>query len=230
MSTTHPADSVSIESGWKQALYDDFAKLSFQQLKTFLKEEASSGKFIYPPGKLIFNAFNTTPFDSVKVVILGQDPYHGPGQAHGLSFSVPEGVAIPPSLRNMYQELQQDVGLTIPAHGNLQKWAEQGVLLLNSMLTVEAGQPGSHQGKGWEEFTTAAMYALSQQKSGVVFMLWGKYAQEKGAIIDANRHLVLKAAHPSPFSAYRGFMGCGHFSQANAYLVSQGKSPIDWQI
>lgn len=230
MSTSHPAEQVQIEATWKQALYEEFAKPYFSELRQFLKSEKESGVTMYPPGKLIFNAFNTTPFDQVKVVILGQDPYHGPGQAHGLSFSVPVGMAVPPSLRNMYQELQQDVGITIPQHGYLQSWAEQGVLLLNSMLTVRASQPGSHKGKGWEQFTSAAIKAISDQRQGVVFMLWGKYAQEKGAIIDKTRHLVLTSPHPSPFSAHKGFFGSKHFSSANSYLSHQGQSPVNWQV
>ena len=230
MADSHPAGQVAIDPSWKAALHDEFAKPYFQALKAFLRTEKQAGATIYPPGKLIFNAFDTTPFDQVRVVILGQDPYHGPGQAHGLSFSVPQGIAVPPSLRNMYQELQQDVGIQIPTHGNLEGWAKQGVLLLNSLLTVRASQPGSHKGQGWEEFTTAAIAALNQQREGIVFMLWGKYAMEKGAFIDPKKHLVLTAAHPSPFSAHRGFFGCQHFSRANAYLQQQGLAPINWQV
>ncbi len=230
MSEQHPADQVQIDPSWKEALYQEFAKPYFQRLKAFLKEEKQSGASVFPPGKFIFHAFNTTPFDQVKVVILGQDPYHGPGQAHGLSFSVQHGVAIPPSLRNMYQELQQDVGISIPNHGNLEPWARQGVLLLNSLLTVRASQPGSHKGKGWEAFTSAAIAALNRSKEGLVFLLWGRYAQEKGAVIDPEKHLVLRAAHPSPFSAHKGFFGCQHFSQVNAFLEQQHQSPINWQV
>lgn len=223
------AASVQIEAGWKEALAPEFSKAYFLQLKAFLKEEKKSGQLIYPPGKQIFAAFDSTPFDQVKVVIIGQDPYHGPGQAHGLCFSVLPGVAIPPSLRNVYQELHDDVGFTIPNHGYLQKWADQGVLMLNAMLTVRASQAGSHRKKGWEQFTTAAIQALNTQKEGIVFLLWGKYAQEKGAVIDRSRHHVLIAAHPSPL-ARTGFRGCRHFSQTNALLEQQGKGVIDWQV
>lgn len=222
--------NVAIEESWKQALLPEFSKPYFSQLRAFLKQEKASGATVYPPGKLIFNAFDSTPFDAVKVVILGQDPYHGPGQAHGLSFSVPPEQRIPPSLRNIYKELESDLGITAPNHGNLQSWASQGVLLLNSMLTVQASQPGSHQKKGWEEFTTATIQAVSDQRTGVVFMLWGKYAQVKGEIIDSQKHLVLQSAHPSPFSAHRGFLGNRHFSLTNQYLTEQGKDPINWQV
>ncbi|MEL6673830.1 MAG: uracil-DNA glycosylase [Bacteroidota bacterium] len=227
---SHPAESVKIEEGWKKALYEEFAQPYFQQLKAFLIQERESRQTVYPPGKLIFNAFNKTPFEAVKVVILGQDPYHGPGQAHGLCFSVPREIKPPPSLINVYKELQTDVGMTIPNHGNLEVWADQGVFLLNSMLTVRAHQAGSHQKKGWEEFTTAAIQQLNDQREGLVFLLWGRYAQVKGAVIDQTRHLVLQAAHPSPFAAHKGFFGCRHFSQANAYLQQQGKTPINWQV
>lgn len=230
MSENQPAVNVAIEESWKQALLPEFSKPYFSQLRAFLKQEKASGATVYPPGKLIFNAFDSTPFDSVKVVILGQDPYHGPGQAHGLSFSVPPDQRIPPSLKNIYKELQDDLGIIPPNHGHLQAWADQGVLLLNSMLTVQASQPGSHQKKGWEEFTTAAIQAISEQKTGVVFMLWGKYAQVKGEIIDPQKHLVLQSAHPSPFSAHRGFLGNRHFSLTNQYLAEQGKEPINWQV
>lgn len=225
-----PVSAITLESSWKEALWPEFSKPYFSELRSFLKQEKASGATIYPPGKLIFNAFDSTPFDQVKVVILGQDPYHGPGQAHGLSFSVPPDQRIPPSLKNIYKELQSDLGIVPPTHGHLQDWADQGVLLLNSMLTVQASQPGSHQGKGWEEFTTAAIQTLSDQKSGIVFMLWGKYAQVKGEIIDPQKHLVLSSAHPSPFSAHRGFLGNRHFSRANQYLSEQGRSPINWQL
>lgn len=227
---SHPAESVKIEEGWKAALYEEFAQPYFQQLKNFLVEEKQAGQTIYPPGKLIFNAFNKTPFDAVKVVIIGQDPYHGPGQAHGLCFSVPEGVKPPPSLKNIYKEMQTDVGITIPQHGNLIKWCEQGILMLNSMLTVRAHQAGSHKGKGWETFTTSVIRELNDQKSGLVFLLWGRYAQEKGVIIDTKKHHVLKAAHPSPFAAHNGFFGCKHFSTTNQLLIEQGKPAIDWQV
>lgn len=230
MSENQSAAKVAIEESWKLALFPEFSKPYFFQLRTFLKQEKVSGATVFPPGKLIFNAFDSTPFDSVKVVILGQDPYHGPGQAHGLSFSVPPDQRIPPSLKNIYKELQDDLGIAPPTHGHLQAWADQGVLLLNSMLTVQASQPGSHQKKGWEEFTTAAIQAISEQKTGIVFMLWGKYAQVKGEIIDSEKHLVLQSAHPSPFSAHRGFLGNRHFSLTNQYLTEQGQEPIDWQV
>ena len=223
------AASVKIEEGWKQALMSEWGKPYFQQLKAFLISEKQAGHTVYPPGSLIFNAFNKAPFDQVKAVIIGQDPYHGPGQAHGLCFSVPHGIRVPPSLKRIYKELQDDIGMTIPTHGNLEKWAEQGILLLNSMLTVRAGQAASHQRKGWEQFTTAAIQALNQHKTGIVFLLWGRYAHDKGAIIDPSKHHVLKAAHPSPLARH-GFLGCKHFSQTNALLQQQGKSPIDWQV
>ncbi len=230
MSQTHPADSVRIEPSWKNALLHEFEKPYFQVLKAHLQSEKAAGKVVYPPGRQIFYAFDQTPFEAVKVVILGQDPYHGPGQAHGLSFSVPPGVPIPRSLANMYLELQQDVGIAPPHHGNLEHWAKQGVLLLNSLLTVRANEAGSHKGKGWEYFTSAAIKALSDQREGIVFLLWGRYAQEKGAIIDPQKHLILKAAHPSPLSAHNGFFGCRHFSQTNEYLLARGTAPIDWQV
>jgi len=224
-----PATSVQIEDGWKEVLKDEFRQPYFQALKTFLKTEKAQGKTIYPPGSLIFNAFNSTPFDEVKAVIIGQDPYHRPGQAHGLCFSVKPGVRIPPSLVNIYQELHDDTGFEIPNHGYLQKWAEQGVLMLNAILTVEEGNASSHKGKGWENFTTAAIQAINKHKAGVVFLLWGRYAQQKGSFIDRNKHLVLEAAHPSPL-ARTGFRGCRHFSQTNQYLQENGKEPIDWQV
>jgi uracil-DNA glycosylase len=224
-----------IEPSWKRHLADEFRKPYFAALKAFLKEEKAKGAVVYPPGPLIFNAFDKTPFDEVKVVILGQDPYHGPGQAHGLCFSVQRGVKPPPSLVNIFKELQADTkavpgGFAIPDHGCLEAWAERGVLLLNACLTVRAGQPGSHHGKGWEIFTSAAVQALNDAKRGLVFLLWGKPAQEKGSIIDPARHHVLKAAHPSPFSADRGFFGCRHFSKANAFLEKEGREPIDWRL
>jgi len=227
MADTTP--SVQIEAGWKAQLADEFRQPYFQALKTFLKTEKASGKVVYPAGKLIFNAFNSTPFDQVKAVIIGQDPYHGPGQAHGLCFSVMPGVAIPPSLKNIYQELHEDVGFTIPNHGHLQKWAESGVLMLNAILTVEAGQAGSHKGKGWENFTTAAIQKLNKHRENIVFLLWGRYAQQKGAVINRDRHHVLEAAHPSPL-ARTGFRGCRHFSQTNHLLEQAGMEPIDWQV
>lgn len=227
---SHPAESVKIEEGWKKALWNEFDKPYFHELKQFLVQERQSGQTIFPPGSQIFNAFNSTPFDQVKVVIVGQDPYHGPGQAHGLCFSVQHGVKPPPSLKNIYKELATDVAFQIPTHGYLQSWAEQGVLLLNSMLTVRARTPASHQKKGWEQFTTVAMQKLGEQKDGVVFLLWGRYAQDKGAVIDPAKHHILKAAHPSPFSAHNGFFGCKHFSRTNELLQQQGKTPINWQI
>lgn len=219
-----------IEASWKRELASEFAKDYFRDLKAFLLAEKHAGATVYPPGPLIFNAFNHTPFEAVKVVILGQDPYHGPGQAHGLSFSVQRGVRPPPSLQNMYKELHDDVGFVIPAHGNLEPWADQGVFLLNTSLTVRAGSPASHAGRGWEEFTTAAVRALSERRAGIVFMLWGRHAMAKRPLIDESRHLVLTAPHPSPFSAHSGFFGCRHFSRANAYLEARGDKPIDWQL
>lgn len=222
---------VKIESSWKQALEPEFEKPYFHQLKDFLQSEKATGKTIYPPGKQFFAAFDYTPFNQVKVVILGQDPYHGAGQAHGLCFSVNHGVSVPPSLQNIYKELLTDInGFTIPAHGNLTQWATQGILLLNATLSVEANKAGSHQGKGWEQFTDAAIVRLSQHHSKLVFMLWGKFAQSKAPLINHTKHLVLSAAHPSPFSAYQGFMGCKHFSKANAYLLQNGQQPINWQV
>ncbi len=197
-------------------------------LRQFLLERKRSGAVIYPPGDRIFNALNSTPFDAVKVVILGQDPYHGPGQAHGLCFSVQEGVVIPPSLVNIYKELSADLGVEAPARGNLQNWAEQGVLLLNAVLTVERGQAGAHQGKGWERFTDRVVGELNESRDGIVFMLWGSYAMKKGSVIDRDRHLVLTAPHPSPLSAHRGFFGCRHFSRANDWLEQHGLEPIVW--
>ncbi|MEL6654764.1 MAG: uracil-DNA glycosylase, partial [Bacteroidota bacterium] len=194
-------------------------------------QERQSQMVVYPPGSLIFNAFNTTPFDEVKVVVIGQDPYHGPGQAHGLSFSVPQGIKPPPSLKNIYKELVTDIpGFQPPEHGNLESWAKQGVLMLNSILTVRARTPASHRNKGWETFTTTAIQKLNEQREGIVFLLWGKYAQEKGMVIDPGRHHILKAAHPSPYSANNGFFGCQHFSKTNALLEEQGKSPINWEL
>ena len=219
--------SIEIEQSWKNILSDEFRADYFQHLKSFLVEEKTK-YIVYPPGKLIFNAFNTTPFNKVKVVIIGQDPYHGPGQAHGLCFSVPEGIAIPPSLRNIYKELASDVGIDIPKHGNLTKWAEQGVLLLNATLSVRAHQAGSHQGKGWERFTDQAIRMVSNKREHVVFMLWGAFAQKKSALIDADKHLILKSVHPSPLSAHRGFFGSKHFSAANEYLSQHGIQTIDW--
>lgn len=223
---------IQMEPGWKSHLAEEFAKPYMAELKDFLRREISSRKTIYPKGKEYFNAFNSTPFDKVKVVILGQDPYHGPDQAHGLCFSVPPGVGVPPSLMNICKELQADLHLRPEdfRHGNLQGWADQGVLLLNSVLTVEAGRAAAHQGKGWEAFTDRAISELNEGRDHVVFMLWGAYAQKKGAVIDGSRHLVLTAPHPSPLSAHRGFLGCRHFSKANAYLATHGLEPVDWRL
>jgi uracil-DNA glycosylase len=221
---------VKIEASWKEILKDEFSKPYFQQIVLHLKTEKSQGKIIYPPGPFIFNAFNTTPFDNVKVVILGQDPYHGPGQAHGLCFSVQKGVPPPPSLINIFKELHDDIGIDIPNHGNLTHWAEEGVFLLNASLTVRAGDPMSHAKIGWAEFTNKVIEKISGIKEHVVFMLWGKFAQEKRTLIDATKHLILRATHPSPLSAHTGFFGCKHFSKANAWLMSKGIDPIDWQL
>jgi uracil-DNA glycosylase len=220
---------VKIEPSWKAVLKAEFSKPYFQQAVTFLKVEKAQGKIIYPPGSLIFNAFNTTPFNEVKVVIIGQDPYHGAGQAHGLSFSVPDGVPPPPSLVNIYKELNADIGMPIPTTGNLTKWAKQGVLLLNASLTVRANEAASHAKVGWMEFTDAVIRRLSDEKKNVVFLLWGRFAQEKQSLIDETKHHVLKAAHPSPLSAYNGFFGCKHFSKTNDLLMKTGLQPIDWQ-
>ncbi|WP_339616344.1 uracil-DNA glycosylase [uncultured Gilvimarinus sp.] len=221
---------MQLESGWLAELGDEFDQPYMRQLKTFLKAEKQAGKVIYPPSGEMFNAFNSTPFAQVKVVILGQDPYHGPGQAHGLSFSVPSGVRIPPSLQNIFKEIERDLGIPRPNHGNLQAWAEQGVLLLNATLSVEQANAGSHQKRGWEQFTDHAIEALNRDREGLVFLLWGSYAQKKGRLIDTNKHLVLKSVHPSPLSAHRGFLGCGHFSQVNEYLQAKGQAPIDWAL
>ncbi len=219
---------VKIESSWKTRLTGEFEKPYFTQLVSFVKEEYQSQK-IYPPGKLIFNAFDKCPFDQTKVVILGQDPYHGLNQAMGLSFSVNDGIAFPPSLINIFKEIKDDLGTDMPASGNLERWATQGVLLLNATLTVRANSAGSHQKKGWEQFTDAVIKCLSDEKEGVVFLLWGKYAQDKGAVIDTKKHLVLKCKHPSPMSANQGgWFGNKHFSQTNAYLLNRGQQPIVW--
>ena len=201
-----------------------------QALGEFLRAQKTAGKVIYPPGARIFAALDSTPFDRVKVVILGQDPYHGPGQAHGLCFSVPHGILVPPSLANIYREIERDLGIAPPRHGCLDAWAGQGVLLLNAVLTVERGQAGSHQNKGWEYFTDACIEALDREREHLVFLLWGSYAQAKGRLIDGKRHRILKAPHPSPLSAHRGFLGCGHFSSTNQYLEETGQTPIDWQL
>ncbi len=219
---------IKLEPSWLALLKDEFKQPYMQDLKQFLLTQKQQGKVIYPASDLIFNALNTTPFDSVKVVILGQDPYHGPNQAHGLCFSVLPGVRLPPSLLNIFKEICQDLGFTMPSHGYLQSWAEQGVLLLNATLTVEQNQAGSHQNRGWEQFTDRAVQLLNEQREGLVFLLWGSYAQKKGQFIDSRKHLVLKAPHPSPLSAHRGFFGTRHFSKANAYLEQQGLKPIDW--
>ena len=221
---------VKIESSWKELLKPEFNKPYFQQIVLHLKTERLQKKIIYPPGGFIFNAFDKTPIDRVKVVILGQDPYHGPGQAHGLCFSVQMGTPPPPSLVNMYKELHNDIGIKIPNHGNLTHWAEQGVFLLNASLTVRAGEPMSHSKIGWAEFTDTVIKKISDEREHVVFLLWGKFAQEKKALIDESKHLILKAAHPSPLSAYSGYFGCRHFSKANAYLISNGIDPVDWKL
>ncbi|HHU26176.1 MAG TPA: uracil-DNA glycosylase [Bacteroidales bacterium] len=218
---------VKIEESWKTHLQQEFEKPYFKVLTDFVRNEYAQRK-IYPPARLIFNAFDSCPFDEVKVVIVGQDPYHQPGQAHGLCFSVNDGVQLPPSLVNIYQEIANDLGKPMPASGNLERWAKQGVLLLNATLTVQANRAGSHQGKGWEEFTDAAIHQLAMKRDHLVFILWGAYAQRKGASIDTWRHLVLKSPHPSPLSAHRGFFGNKHFSKTNDYLIAHGKAPIDW--
>lgn len=221
---------VDLHPSWLVHLASEFEQPYMQQLREFLRQQKQQGRIIYPASKHIFNAFNSTPLDKVKVVILGQDPYHGPGQAHGLCFSVQPGVPAPPSLQNIFKELQRDLQLLIPTHGCLQHWADQGVLLLNATLTVEQARAGSHQGQGWETFTDRAIQVVNEHCEGVVFLLWGSYAQKKGQWIDAKLHLVLKSPHPSPLSAHRGFIGNGHFSKANAYLASKGKTPIDWRL
>lgn len=223
-------DRIKLEPSWKDRIGPYLDRPDMLALSHFLREEKAAGKAIFPPGPEIFNAFAHTPFDRVRVVILGQDPYHGPGQAHGLSFSVRPGVRVPPSLQNIFKEIEDSLGIPRPDHGCLTPWADRGVLLLNAVLTVEAGQAASHQGKGWEGFTDAAIDALNRDREGLVFLLWGSHAQKKGQLIDAKRHLVLRSVHPSPLSAHRGFMGCGHFAKANAYLTSRGETPIDWSL
>ena len=218
---------VKIESSWKARLQQEFEEPYFENLVGFVKQEYSTTT-VYPPAKLIFNAFDQCPFDDVKVVILGQDPYHGPGQAHGLCFSVNDGVAFPPSLLNIYKEINDDLSVPIPTSGNLERWAKQGVFLLNAILSVRAHQAASHQNKGWEKFTDAVIRILSEEKENLVFMLWGSYAQNKGTVIDARKHKILKTVHPSPLSAHRGFFGCKHFSLANQYLTEKGLTPIQW--
>ena len=219
--------NVRIDESWRQVLQPEFDKPYFELLTDFVRHAYRTTQ-CFPPAGQIFRAFDLCPFDRVRVVIIGQDPYHDVNQAHGLCFSVQDGVPVPPSLVNIYKELNRDLGKPIPMSGNLTHWAEQGVLLLNATLTVEAHRAGSHQGKGWEELTDAAIQALNNQRSNIVFMLWGSYAQRKGQFIDPRRHLVLTAVHPSPLSAYRGFIGCGHFSQANTYLLQHGQAPINW--
>lgn len=222
---------VKIEPSWKAELKEEFKKSYFLQIATFLRTEKALNKIIYPPGTLIFNAFNQTPFNKLKVVIIGQDPYHGAGQAHGLSFSVQNGIKPPPSLVNIYKEIQRDIGIAMPKeYGNLTNWAQQGVLLLNAALTVRNGEPFSHAKFGWADFTDSVIQKISDKKKGVVFLLWGKFAQDKQVLIDETKHHVLKAAHPSPFSADKGFFGCKHFSKTNEFLVKEGHQPIDWKL
>jgi uracil-DNA glycosylase len=223
-------ERLKLEPSWKARVGDYFDRPEMHALSAFLRAEKHAGKRIYPPGSEIFAAFDATPFDAVKVVILGQDPYHGPGQAHGLCFSVRPGVPVPPSLLNIFAEIESDLGVSRPDHGCLTPWARRGVLLLNSVLTVQAGLAGSHQGKGWEGFTDRAIDELNRGREGLVFLLWGSYAQAKGKLIDPRRHCVLKAPHPSPLSAHRGFLGCRHFSRTNQYLETHGKAPIDWSL
>lgn len=223
-------DQVKLEAGWKEALREEFEKAYMQELGDFLRGEKAAGKEVYPPGSLIFNALNSTPLDSVKVVVIGQDPYHGPGQAHGLCFSVLPEVKTPPSLLNIYKELKRDLNIEIAAHGCLQHWAEQGVLLLNTSLTVERGIAGSHAGKGWQLFTDKVIQVVSQHQPRLVFLLWGAHAQSKEKLIDTSKHLVLKSVHPSPLSAHRGFIGNGHFSRTNKFLAQHGLAPIDWRL
>ena len=218
---------VKISADWKELLQEEFDKPYFEELTRFVRAEYTSG-VIYPPARNIFRAFDKCPVDSLKVVVIGQDPYHGPGQANGLCFSVNDGIPFPPSLQNIFKEISADLGAEVPQSGNLDRWAEQGVLLLNSVLTVKAHLAASHAGHGWEQFTDAVVRIIAERKQNIVYMLWGSYAQRKGAIADPTRNLILKSVHPSPLSAYRGFLGCKHFSQANAYLQSKGKQPIVW--
>lgn len=222
--------SGELHPSWQAVIGEEFDQPYMQSLKAFLQSEKAAGKTIYPPGPLMFNAFNHTPFDQARVVIIGQDPYHGPDQAMGLSFSVPQGVKVPPSLVNIFKEIHQDLGIEFSGSGDLTPWADQGVLLLNAMLSVEAGKAGSHQKKGWETFTDAVIAKLNSQREGLVFVLWGSYAQKKGAVIDRNKHLVLESPHPSPLSAHRGFFGNRQFSQINEHLTARGETPIDWKI
>ncbi|HRK27059.1 MAG TPA: uracil-DNA glycosylase [Chitinophagales bacterium] len=232
MSALPPENSKinpQIEQSWLEALKDEFSKPYFAQIKQQLLQDKEQGITVYPPGPLIFNAFNKTPFREVKVVILGQDPYHGPGQAHGLCFSVPDGIDPPPSLKNIFKELKSDIGIDLPKSGNLEKWATQGVFLLNAMLTVRANEAASHQRIGWQQFTDAIIAKLSDERTGLVFMLWGAFAKSKARLIDAQKHHILQAGHPSPLSE-RYFYGCRHFSKANALLTQQGLTPIDWRL
>lgn len=229
-SVTAEVSRVRLEPSWRQQVGAEFTQPYMQELCEFLRAEKRAGKLIYPPSSQWFNALNSTPFDQVRVVVLGQDPYHGPGQAHGLCFSVAPGVAIPPSLANIYKELARDLGIRPARHGYLQHWTEQGVLLLNATLTVEHGKAGSHQRRGWERFTDVCIERLNGERQGVVFLLWGSYAQRKGELIDRQRHTVLTAPHPSPLSAHRGFIGCGQFSKTNDVLQAQGLAPIDWAL
>lgn len=224
------AQQLRSDRGWDQWLASEFRQPYMMQLTEFLANEEKAGKVLFPESRHCFNALNSTPLDEVKVVILGQDPYHGPGQAHGLCFSVRPEVPVPPSLVNIFKEIQDDLGIAPPDHGCLQPWAEQGVLLLNAVLTVEQSNAGAHQGKGWETFTDRVIETINQHREGVVFLLWGSYARKKGRIIDRNRHLVLEGPHPSPLSAYRGFFGCKHFSRANQWLQEQGQAPVDWVL
>jgi uracil-DNA glycosylase len=224
------AREIQLEPSWLARLGDEFDKDYMIQLRDFLRAEKYAGKRIFPPGREIFNAFAHTPLEKVKVVILGQDPYHGDGQAHGLCFSVRPGVVIPPSLQNIFRELHDELGIPIPGHGHLTAWADRGVLLLNSVLSVECARAASHRGRGWEQFTDRVIDVINREREGVVFMLWGSYAQRKGSIIDTGRHCVLKAPHPSPLSAHRGFFGCGHFRAANEYLQARGETPVDWRL
>ncbi len=231
MSQSEPSQrKIQLSDAWLTLLQDEFSQPYMQQLRAFLLERKRAGARIYPPGRWVFNALNATGPDDVRVVILGQDPYHGPGQAHGLCFSVQRGVSVPPSLANIYKELAADIGFRPPGHGHLQSWAERGVLLLNAVLTVEQGNAGAHQGKGWERFTDRIVQLLSEREQPTVFMLWGAQAQRKGENIDVRRHRVLKAPHPSPLSAHRGFFGCNHFSKANEWLQAQGLEPVDWTL
>ncbi len=222
--------SIKLDPSWLAVIGSEFEKPYMKKLKDFLKQQKDAQRIIYPKSADIFNAMNTTSFDQVRVVIIGQDPYHGPGQAHGLSFSVRPGVAIPPSLRNIYKEIEQEFHVKMPNHGDLTPWAKQGVLLLNATLTVEDGKAGSHQKQGWEEFTDAIIHAVAEKHEHVVFMLWGSYAQKKAGFVDRTKHLVLTSVHPSPLSAHRGFLGCGHFKQANDYLAAHGRTPVNWVI